>query len=150
MNRQCFTVAEVNELLPRIRRAADLVRRGSRRMHKLSESLYADGQPAVDTLVDERYMTGLQEVMEGVGVIDGLGGEIKDLSQGLVDFPSLYQGRQVLLCWMPGEERFEYWHDPEAGFSGRSLIEDESEFEGEPAQDMRLEADIDADDTDLA
>ena len=24
---------------------------------------------------------------------------------GLVDFPTLYQGREVLLCWRPGEER---------------------------------------------
>ena len=28
-------------------------------------------------------------------------------------------GAEVYLCWMPGEERVAWWHDPEAGFAGR-------------------------------
>jgi hypothetical protein len=150
VNRHAFTVAEVNAMLPRIRRAAEQVRRYSRRLNRLSGDLYVDNRPEVDTLVDQGYMEGLTQVIEGVELIGDMGGEIKDLSRGLVDFPSHYEGRTVLLCWKPGEERFGYWHDPEDGFAGRSPIEDEADFEGDPQDEFRLEADIEADDSNLA
>lgn len=150
MNRHAFTVAEVNAMLPRIRRAAEQVKRYSGRLNRLSGDLYVDNRPEVDTLVDQGYMEGLTQVIEGVELIGDMGGEIKDLRQGLVDFPSHYEGRTVLLCWKPGEERFGYWHDPEDGFAGRSPIEDEADFEGDPQDEFRLEADIEADDSNLA
>jgi hypothetical protein len=149
MNRHAFTVAEVNAMLPRIRRAAEQVKKNSLHLNRLSEDLYVDSRPEVDTLVDQGYMNGLSQVIEGVEVIGELGGEIKDLSKGMVDFPSTYEGRTVLLCWKPGEETFLHWHDPEEGFAGRTPIEDETEFEGDPQDEFRLEADIEADDSNL-
>lgn len=137
-------------MLPRIRQAAEQVKRNSRRLNKLCGHLYIDHRPEVDTLVDQGYMEGLEKVVEGVEIIGGMGGEIKDLRQGLVDFPSHYLGRLVLLCWKPGEERFGYWHDPEDGFAGRSRIEDEADFEGDPQDEFRMEADTEADDSNLA
>ena len=150
MSRHAFTVAEVNAMLPRIRQAAEQVKRYSRRLNRLSDDLYVDNRPEVDTLVDQGYMEGLTQVIEGVELIGEMGGEIKDLGQGLVDFPSHYEGRTVLLCWKPGEERFSHWHDPEDGFAGRSPIEDEDDFEGDRPEEYRLEADIEADDSNLA
>ena len=149
MSHQLFTVAEVNAMLPNIRRAAELVQSGSEKLHQLSGHLFANQRPTVDTLVNPSYMDGLELVMEGVELIGELGGEIKDLSKGLIDFPSCYLGRKVLLCWMPGEKRFEYWHDPDAGFAGRSPIENESDFEGEPVDELRLEIEDEVDDSDL-
>ena len=49
---------------------------------------------------------------------------IKDLDTGLLDFPTLYEGREVYLCWRLGEQRIEYWHDIEEGFRGRKPIDD--------------------------
>ena len=56
------------------------------------------------------------------GAIDDiveLGVEVKDLDEGLVDFPALHRGETVLLCWQLGEEEIGYWHSPEDGFAGR-------------------------------
>jgi hypothetical protein len=54
-----------------------------------------------------------------------LGVDVKDPDQGLIDFPALRRGREVLLCWKLGEgDRISYWHDVETGFAGRKLIED--------------------------
>ena len=47
---------------------------------------------------------------------------VKDLSIGLVDFYSKYKGREILLCWKFGEERINYWHDIDKGFSSRMHI----------------------------
>jgi hypothetical protein len=48
-----------------------------------------------------------------------LGVEVKDLDEGLVDFPALRGGETVLLCWQLGEDEIAYWHSPEDGFAGR-------------------------------
>ena len=49
---------------------------------------------------------------------------LRDIETGLVDFPALVNGRQVCLCWRSGEERVGYWHELEAGFSGRRPLID--------------------------
>jgi hypothetical protein len=48
-----------------------------------------------------------------------LGVEVKDLDEGLVDFPALHHGETVLLCWQLGEDEIGYWHSPQDGFAGR-------------------------------
>src|SRR5207237_10794900 len=54
-----------------------------------------------------------------------LGVDVKGPDQGLIDFPAMRRGREVLLCWKLGEgDRISYWHDVETGFAGRKLIED--------------------------
>jgi hypothetical protein len=47
------------------------------------------------------------------------GAEVKDLDEGLIDFPALRQGETVLLCWRLGEDEIRYWHRIEDGFAGR-------------------------------
>ena len=45
---------------------------------------------------------------------------LRDLERGLLDFPSLRDGREVYLCWVEQEEsEIAYWHDLDAGFAGR-------------------------------
>ena len=43
---------------------------------------------------------------------------VKDLDIGLLDFPTLYRGREVYLCWRLGESRIDFWHGVEEGFRG--------------------------------
>ncbi len=47
---------------------------------------------------------------------------VKDVSKGLVDFYSLYNGKEILLCWKFGEEEIGYWHDVDCGVKGRKPI----------------------------
>ena len=51
------------------------------------------------------------------------GAVVKDLDNGLVDFPALREGHEVYLCWQPGEDRIDFWHEKEAGFAGRQSIQ---------------------------
>lgn len=57
--------------------------------------------------------------------IQALGVQIKDLEIGLIDFPTLYHGREVLICWKLGESSIGFWHGLEDGFAGRREIDDE-------------------------
>jgi hypothetical protein len=47
------------------------------------------------------------------------GAQVKDVDQGLIDFPALRHGETVLLCWRLGEDEIRYWHTVEDGFGGR-------------------------------
>lgn len=50
---------------------------------------------------------------------------LRDLDRGLVDFPALRDGSEVYLCWLEGEDKIRFWHEPEAGFGGREPLDDD-------------------------
>jgi hypothetical protein len=60
-----------------------------------------------------------RELASLVDEITELGVQVKDLDEGLVDFPALRHGETVLLCWKLGEDEIAYWHRVEDGFAGR-------------------------------
>lgn len=55
--------------------------------------------------------------------VEATGAILKDVNTGLVDFLSKHEGRQVYLCWQFDEDQVSYWHDLDAGFAGRQLID---------------------------
>jgi hypothetical protein len=63
------------------------------------------------------------EVARCVNAIHGRGAIVKDVDQGLVDFPALRQGEEILLCWRLGEDEVAYWHGLEEGFAGRKQLD---------------------------
>jgi hypothetical protein len=62
----------------------------------------------------------LKEVLER---IQEFGCLVKDLDTGLIDFPTLFHGQEVYLCWRLGETGIAYWHKVEDGFRGRQPID---------------------------
>lgn len=69
------------------------------------------------------YVKALYDLGKLTLEIDALGVQLKDYSRGLIDFPSLREGRVVLLCWQLGEgAEIEWWHDVETGFAGRQPL----------------------------
>jgi len=48
---------------------------------------------------------------------------VKDLDIGLIDFPTLFQGEEVYLCWKLGESGIGFWHGVHEGFRGRKPID---------------------------
>ncbi len=69
----------------------------------------------------DRFMA---QVEEAVTKIQETGCVVKDLDQGLVDFPSRLEGQEIYLCWKLGEERIGYWHGIDEGFAGRKPLDD--------------------------
>jgi len=51
--------------------------------------------------------------------INAMGVQVKDVATGLIDFPYLRHGEEVLLCYRLGEPELAYWHDLHSGFAGR-------------------------------
>jgi hypothetical protein len=93
------------------RRQAELVMLVGGNGHGNSAREYAE--------VSQRLEEDTREMVACAGEIQGLGAIVKDLELGLVDFPSLRAGEEVLLCWRVGEDEIHFWHPVGEGFSGR-------------------------------
>ena len=65
---------------------------------------------------------GLKHTIEQ---FEEIGCLLKDLDIGLVDFPTLYRGKEVYLCWKSGESGIAFWHHVEDGYRGRKPIDSE-------------------------
>jgi hypothetical protein len=70
----------------------------------------------------ERSFDRLKAILEE---IQETGCLVKDLDIGLLDFPTLYRGEEVYLCWRLGETAIEFWHPVHEGFGGRRPIDQE-------------------------
>ncbi len=122
-----FTVEDANSLLPTVR---GIVRRVQRAYARVSASqaqarLASEGASLGGGGMEggSDYVLALTELAEASGELEALGVQIKDYERGLIDFPTLRDGRVVLLCWQMGEgDELEWWHDLEAGFAGRQPL----------------------------
>jgi hypothetical protein len=65
-----------------------------------------------------------ETLSDGLEHIRALGGEVKDLDMGLVDFPGRLGAEDILLCWRLGEKRIEFWHPVDGGFANRRALDE--------------------------
>jgi len=122
-----FTVEEANALLPTVQRVAQRIRRAYKRVVNQRESAQraaANAERGGGGMPNgAEYVRAVQELSGAISELDALGVQLKDYERGLLDFPSMREGRVVLLCWQLGEgDRIEWWHDMEAGFAGRQPL----------------------------
>ena len=121
-----YTLEEASELLPhvveligRMRTARDML--GDREAREaLSEAGPTNGGGEPGRTVSEGFVQ-LRDAMTELRELEVV---LRDLDSGLLDFPSLRDGREVYLCWQDGEDAIGFWHEPEAGFAGRQPLED--------------------------
>lgn len=122
-----FTVEEANALLPSVRPIVKSIQRAHRRLlaYKTVAKGASDGAEhgGGGTRHGEEYARLLIDLSLSAGELESLGVQLKDYANGLIDFPSMRDGRVVLLCWKADEgDRVEWWHDVEAGFAGRQPL----------------------------
>ena len=78
-----------------------------------------DIPPATLAAVAEEVDTKARELARAIDEIAAHGAQVKDIDEGLIDFPARSGGETVLLCWKLGEDEIRYWHTVEDGFAGR-------------------------------
>jgi hypothetical protein len=128
-----FTPAEANSALPQVREAAERLVVLRRRMRELDGEQRTAvtaiggngvGYAAGDLNAAQGALVELAEELAAVvEELHALGVQVKDLDEGLVDFPSERDGEPVLLCWRVGEDEVAWWHRYEDGFAGRRPVD---------------------------
>lgn len=129
-----FTLSEAQTLLPvvealllRAQAAATKAAEMEIEMQQLSQRIFLSGGMHVDVSIAARrraeHDKAVQEAKDTLAEIDSIGVLVKDLEQGLLDFPSMMDGKPVLLCWKLGESTIAHWHTEDEGFAGRKPLD---------------------------
>lgn len=119
-----YTREEARALLPHIRlwlRRLVQLREELEKHERRLTGLMQPGRDLGGDLVNNwvRSMVEIKEVLLEFYERDI---QVKDLDRGLLDFPSIMDGKEVFLCWEKDEEDIEFWHDLDAGFAGREPL----------------------------
>jgi hypothetical protein len=124
-----FTPEEANALLPEVRLLVEqmvshrrALARATVRHSQIAMKIAGNGggvDPHEIDQLQERIDAQAGAVVEAVETLQRLGIQVKDLDEGLIDFPALRGTEEVLLCWRLGEDEIAYWHTAEGGFAGR-------------------------------
>ena len=132
MEQRYFTTEEANEALLEVRPLTEELVGHRRSLVALQErqsavtARIAGNGGNVEPHELEEVQAQLDEEVAGiarcVARIHEVGALVKDLDDGLVDFPATRDGRDVLLCWRLGEDEISFWHGLDEGFSGRKPL----------------------------
>ncbi|GIX01698.1 MAG: hypothetical protein KatS3mg112_0635 [Thermogutta sp.] len=126
-----LSIDEANALIPRIeplvRRMVDLARDLQARYERLAaipaarrerHPLYKDELADIEAGIRRDF----EKLKEWVDELASLGAITKSPVEGIIDFYSQYNGRDIFLCWRLGEPQIEFWHEVDAGFAGRRPV----------------------------
>jgi hypothetical protein len=129
---QYFTVEEANEALGEVRPLTEELVRHRRALVDLQERQVAlttriagnggNVEPHELEEVQEQLDEEVGGIARCVARIHEVGALVKDLDDGLVDFPARRGAEEILLCWRLGEEEIAFWHGLDEGFSGRKPL----------------------------
>ncbi len=130
--RKLFTPEQANAALPLVRSittdlvnlSRDIVERRER-LALLRAGRDADANDPYSeelTQIEEELEKDTAQLQEYVEELRALGVEPKSGPEGLIDFPSVMDGRIVFLCWKLGESEVTHWHELDAGFRGRQSL----------------------------
>jgi hypothetical protein len=131
-----FTLAQAEKLLPQVESAIReaLLRKSAfdqteAEWQGLSRRVTAMGGMQLDRahMIEQkaRRETAVLDLQHSIEKVHEFGCLLKDLDVGLIDFPTLFNGQEVYLCWKLGESGIQFWHGVHEGFRGRKAIDAE-------------------------
>jgi hypothetical protein len=122
-----YTPQTANKALPEVRRLFSNILTHKKRAVTLQEQVqmiiqsgnqfeeFVKKKQELNAAVSNYYKA--IEQLEATGVV------IKDVEQGLLDFPSKRFDEEVWLCWKIEESEIRFWHAKDEGFTGRKPLE---------------------------
>jgi hypothetical protein len=129
-----FTLEQANAALAEVRPLAERMVAHRRevavllsRRAGLTSTIAGNGgdlDPGELARVEAEIAEQAKGVAQCVNRIHGLGAQVKDADEGLVDFPARREDEEILLCWKLGEDEIAFWHGLEDGFAGRRPVDD--------------------------
>jgi hypothetical protein len=127
-----FTVEQANEALESLRPIAErmvehrrALTRAQVRQAELVTQIAGNGgdlSPGEVRDAAEEVAREVDGLADCVRRLDEAGVQVKDLDEGLLDFPARRGDDDVLLCWKVGEPAVAYWHGLDEGFAGRKPL----------------------------
>jgi hypothetical protein len=123
-----FSEEEANALIPRLEILVRQLQMQATSLRERIEQLSVDDPAIIHSEFSEivgRYpelRSFTTNMAEAASQIESFGCILKDIEQGLIDFPYDSGDEVVFLCWQFGEPRIIAWHSVDSGFSDRQPL----------------------------
>ena len=122
-----FTLNEAKKLLPDLKPRIYKLMKLNKTLSLIQSVDIDSDDPILDidlAVMDlnKNYFKKMYLFYKELSEVTKLGAVVKDIDEGLVDFYSKYQGREILLCWKLGEKNIDHWHELNTGFNNRKHI----------------------------
>ncbi len=142
MESRIISIDEANRMLPLLRHIVDdimanwekiIVKRTQLEClekgveSEMSTADVQDRDAHVDTLKSELNRL-IDRINSYIREVEELGCFVEEFKRGIINFPSLYCGRKVFLCWKPEEATVGHWHELDETFNDRVPIRDVRDF----------------------
>jgi hypothetical protein len=114
-----YTVDEANALLDHLAPLLVELREKAEKAARIKETVGQAAQGNGWSHEREGWSRTLARVGELVDRLEEWEIELRDISTGLVDFPTVIDGQDAFFCWRLGEPEVAHWHSPDDGFQGR-------------------------------
>jgi hypothetical protein len=133
-----FTPEQATRTLPLVRQIAEDLRglhleigsRGDRIESLAATDHFGNFSAHAEELADMRLSLKAERlrVDEMMAELQRVGAEVDSVSEGSIDFPAVMAGREIRLCWKPGDARVDYWHEVDEPSSHRRRIDGSALF----------------------
>ncbi len=128
MVRRYFTVEEAEALLPSVSPLLLRARRVKRRLEqyeRVVQRVTADGREEFFDEVesfDAEYEELKESFYDLIERIESTGCIVRSIDEGILDFYTRFEGRDVFLTWRQGDGGVRFWHLPEEDHWSRREI----------------------------
>ena len=118
--RTLFTVDQARALMPDVLERASEIITVRADLAELAAAIAAGDDSPLGAVPEAKALEArLHELLTWFA---SAGLELKGWAPVLVDFPSMLDGHDVLLCWLEGESELGWYHRVELGFPGRRRL----------------------------
>ncbi len=121
-----FSLEEATGIISNLKQKLIVIRNLSLKLKAVGYDIYkGEYRPGFHPGTLTVFPPDYDRIRQHIKEIYDLGIEIKDVEQGLVDFPAIRNnGEEVYLCWKMDEDSIEFWHRITDGIQGRQHIDD--------------------------
>jgi hypothetical protein len=121
-----FTVDKANTILPKVKKKFDEILYCKNNVMDIQEELQnlSDSNCSFEKFIKKKQelnhiVTSLYKMIQE---LEDMGVMVKSVDEGLLDFPSIRNDKEIWLCWKFGENKVKFWHGKDEGFMGRKPI----------------------------
>ena len=121
-----FTVKSANEILPIVIKKYEYAKKQKDLIIKTEQEL-TQSMSAENSLIDyatlkQKLNSVVTKFYQSLEDLENTGVVVKQLDEGLLDFPAKRFDQEIWLCWKEGETEVKFWHEKDSGFMGRKPI----------------------------
>jgi hypothetical protein len=121
-----YTVEEAQSLLKSILPTLDMMVTLKKRLNEMGFDVYKhEYYGGMGPNGTGKFPNEMEELIKIVKYLSSLSIEVKNIDTALIDFRHIRSnGEEVYLCYMLGEDKIEFWHGLNEGFTGRKTLDE--------------------------